>query len=283
MTKLTFKTHPWSLAFRWLFLGSIAALTLFPLVWMAAQALKSPAEIITRVSANPFSSEFWPTVPWWANFKEVWLSGLGHGLVNSFLLSAITIAGLLITSVPAAYAFSRLEFTGKKLVFSAVLATLMIPETVTFIPNFLTIAAWHWVDTWQGLTVPLMSNAFYIFFLNQYMRQIPAELFDAGAIDGASHLRFLGQVVVPLLPGPLATMIFLEILSSWNSLLWPLLVAQSETWRPAAVALARFTSEEGPQTGLRMAASLFVILPLFLLFVILQRRITETLVRSGIR
>ncbi len=281
--KLTWRRHPVSLLFRWLFLGGFALLTIFPLLWMFATALKSPAEVMTRLSVNPFSAQFWPTVPWWPNFQSVWFSGIGRGLLNSVFLSGVTVLGLLCTTIPAAFAFARLEFAGKKWVFSAVLATLMIPETVTFIPNFLTVAAFHGVDTWQGMTVPFMANAFYIFFLNQYIRQIPQELFDAAAIDGASTKRILLQLVTPLLSGPLATMVFLELLASWNSLLWPLLISQSPTWRPVSIALARFTSEEGSQLGLRMAASLFAIFPILVVFVFLQRRITETLVRSGIR
>jgi ABC-type glycerol-3-phosphate transport system permease component len=283
MNKLSFRRQPLSLILRWAGLGFFAFLTLYPLIWMFSTALKSPAEVITRISASPLSPEFWPTVPWLKNFSVVWQSGMGRGLFNSFFLSVVTVLGLLATTLPAAYAFARLEFSGKKTVFSLVLATLMIPETVTFIPNFLTVAAFHWVDTWQGMTVPLMANAFYIFFLYQYIRQLPQELFDAGVLDGATHFQMLCKIVVPLLQGPLATMIFLEVLASWNSLLWPLLISQSETWRPVSVVLARFTSEEGSQMGLRMAASLFAILPLLTIFVVLQRRITETLVRSGIR
>ncbi len=280
---LTWRRQPLSLVLRWLTVGFFALLTLFPLIWMGATALKSPAEVMTRLSANPFNPQFWPTEPWWPNFQVVWLSGIGRGLLTSVFLSVITVSGLLVTTIPAAYAFARLEFAGKNWVYSAVIATLMIPETVTFIPNFLTVASLHWVDTWQGMTVPFMANAFYIFFLNQYIRQIPQELFDAAAIDGAGTLRTILRLVIPLLSGPLATVIFLEVLASWNSLLWPLLISQSAAWRPVAIALARFTSEEGSQLGLRMAASLFAILPMLIVFLILQRRITETLVRSGIR
>jgi ABC-type glycerol-3-phosphate transport system permease component len=229
-------------------------------------------------------AHFWPSTPRWANFADVWLGDeFGRYLLNSVFLAAVTLIGMLATSLLAAYAFAKLRFRGKEALFSLLLSTLMIPEVVTVIPNFLAVSALGWVDTWQGLTVPFMAGAFGIFLLRQFIRQIPEALFDSARIDGASHLRTLAVIVVPLTRGPLATIAFLDVMNTWNSLQWPLLVAQTPTWRPLSVGLARFFSEAGAQLELRMAAALIALLPIVVLFIFTQKHITETLVRTGIR
>ena len=282
--RLTWKTRPGGLFLRWAVLVPAAAASLLPFVWMAANALKPGAEAMTRVSGNPFDARFWPSQPHWANFVEVWAADdFGRYLFNSVFLSAVTLAGVLSTSLLAAYAFAKLRFRGKDSLFALLLSTLMIPEVVTVIPNFLAVSALGWVDTWQGLTVPFMASAFAIFLLRQFIRQIPEALFDTAKVDGASHLRVLAVIVVPLTRAPLATIAFLDVTNTWNSLQWPLLVAQTPAWRPVSVGLARFFSEAGAQLELRMAAGLIALLPIVVLFVLSQKQITETLVRTGIR
>jgi len=281
---LSFRKHPVQFLVRYGLLTAAGFLALIPFLWMLATAFKSTAETITRNSANPFDPQFWPSILQWSNFVEVWLQDdFGHYFVNSMLLSTITLAGVLITSTLAAYAFARLNFAGKNMLFSLLLATLMVPEVVTIIPNFLVVSALGWVDTWAGLTVPFMGSAFYIFFLNQFIKQIPDALFDAAKMDGASHMRIITRIVVPLTNGPIFTIIFLELLASWNALQWPLLVAQTPRWRPLSVGLARFFSEAGSQMELRMAASLIALVPIVVVFLISQKHITETLTQTGIK
>ncbi len=269
---------------RWVFLGLAGFLALLPLLWMVSNALKSSGETITRTSANPFDPLFWPTSPQWANFVQVWLDDdFGSYFFHSFVLSGVTLAGVVFTSVLAAYAFARLRFPGRELLFSVLLSTLMIPEIVTVLPNFLVVSALGWVDTLPGLTVPFLAGAFSIFLLRQFIKQIPEALFDAAQIDGATHGGTVLNVVVPLTRGPLFTIAFLELTASWNSLQWPLLVAQTPRWRPLSVGLVRFMSESGPQIELRMAASLIALLPVVLFFLVAQKQINETLMKSGLQ
>jgi ABC-type glycerol-3-phosphate transport system permease component len=261
-----------------------AFVAVVPLLWMAANALKSAGETITRASANPFDPLFWPTTPLWANFGQVWLDDdFGSYFIHSTVIAGVTAAGVLVTSILAAYAFARLQFRGKEGLFSLLLATLMIPEVVTVLPNFLVVSALGWVDTLPGLTVPFMAGAFSIFLLRQFIRQIPETLFDAAQIDGASHLRIAFGLVGPLTRGPLFTIAFLEVTASWNSLQWPLLIAQTPQWRPLSVGLARFLSEVGPQIELRMAASLIALIPVVGFFLVAQGQIHETLMKSGLQ
>ena len=281
---LSFRKDPGSWLVRFGFLAAAGFLALLPLAWMVANSLKSSGETITRASANPFDPLFWPSSPQWANFVQVWLDDdFGQYFFHSFVIAAVTLAGVLITSVLAAYAFAKLWFRGREFLFSLLLATLMIPEIVTVLPNFLVVSALGWVNTLPGLTVPFMAGAFSIFLLRQFIKQIPEALFDAAQIDGAGPLTTVIHVVVPLIRGPLFTIAFLEVTASWNSLQWPLLVAQTPQWRPLSVGLARFMSESGPQIELRMAASLIALAPVVVFFLIAQRQINETLMKSGIQ
>ncbi|MGO8693065.1 MAG: carbohydrate ABC transporter permease [Rectinemataceae bacterium] len=269
---------------RYLILGLGAFVCLMPFVYLLANSLKTYAETVTRVSPDPFSPEFWPALPQWANFAQVWLGdAFGHYFINSFIISLVTLAGTLGTSSLAAYAFAKLRFPGKETIFSIFLLTLMIPETVTLIPNFLVVSYLGWIDRLAGLTVPFMASAFYIFLLRQFFRQVPDSLLENARMDGASNIRILRSVVLPLSRAPLFTVACLDIASSWNSLQWPLVVVQTPRWRPISVGLARLISEAGPQIQLRMAGALISLLPIVIVFVIAQRQIIESISSAGIK
>jgi len=269
---------------RYLALGFGAFIALLPFVYMIANALKTYAETVTRVSPNPFSPEFWPASPQWSNFAEVWLGdAFAHYFFNSFIISLVTLCGSLATSSLAAYAFAKLRFPGKETIFSIFLLTLMIPETVTLIPNFLVISYLGWTDRLAGLTVPFLASAFYIFLLRQFFRQIPDSLLENAHMDGATNLRILWSIVAPIGQAPLFTVAFLDIASSWNSLQWPLVVVQTPRWRPITVGLARLISEAGPQIQLRMAGALISLAPVVVVYLVAQHQIVDSLSNSGIK
>ena len=274
---------PWSVL-RYVVLGVGAFVCLMPFVYMAANSLKTYAETVTRVSPNPFSPEFWPAIPQWANFSEVWLGdAFGHYFLDSFVISLVTLAGTLATSCLAAYAFAKLRFPGKEAIFSVFLATLMIPETVILIPNFLVISYLGWIDRLAGLTVPFLASAFYIFLLRQFFRQIPDSLVESARMDGATNLRILASIVAPLSRAAIFTVACLDVAFSWNSLQWPLVVVQTPRWRPISVGLARLISEEGPQIQLRMAGALISLLPIVLVYIAAQAQIVESVSGAGIK
>lgn len=261
-----------------------AFVCLMPFVYMASNALKTYAETVTRVSPDPFSPSFWPISPQWTNFAEVWMGdAFGHYFLNSFIISLTTLVGTLATSSLAAYAFAKLRFPGKEAIFSAFLATLMIPETVTLIPNFLVVSRLGWTDRLSGLTVPFLASAFYIFFLRQFFRQISDSLIESARMDGATNLRILLSIVLPLSRAPLFTVACLDVAFSWNSLQWPLVVAQTPRWRPISVGLARLITEAGPQIQLRMAGALIALLPIVLVYAAAQSQIVESISASGIK
>lgn len=140
-----------------------------------------------------------------------------------------------------------------------------------------------WIDNWPALTIPFMGSVFSIFLLRQFFAQIPQELFDAARIDGAGHFRFLIQVVLPLSTAPIMVIIVLSFIGSWNALAWPLLVTNTETWRPIAVGLLRFISDEGSKVHLIMAGSFITIIPILILYFFTQKQFTESIARSGLK
>lgn len=210
---------------------------------------------------------------------------------NSIRLTAITIAGLLVVSTLAAYAFARMEFPGRHFLFAVLLSTMMIPATVVMIPNFLTITGnnpflpfINWYDNWPALTVPFMAGFFNIFLLRQFFAQIPSELWDAARIDGAGHLRFLLQVVLPLSKAPIMTVIIFAFIGSWNSLLWPLIATKAgSSWWPVSVGLQNFVTEAGPQTHLWMAGASISMIPVLILYFLAQRQFIEGIATSGLK
>jgi ABC-type glycerol-3-phosphate transport system permease component len=271
-------------ALRYLLLGFGACLCILPFVFLISNALKTYAETVTRVSPLPFSPRFWPASPQWSNFSEVWLAdAFGRYFLNSFIMSATILAGTLASSSLAAYAFAKLRFRGRETIFSLFLATLMIPETLTLIPNFLVVSRLGWVDTLAGLTLPFMASPFYIFLLRQFFAQIPESLLENARMDGAGNLRILLSIVLPLARAPLFTVACLDIAFSWNSLQWPLVVAQTPRWRPISVGLARLISESGPQIQLRMAGALISLLPIVLVYALAQGQIVESISSTGLK
>jgi multiple sugar transport system permease protein len=263
-------------------LGAFVAV--LPFLFMASTSLKTLVETLTRVSPLPFTAEFWPTVPQWNNYVDAWVrASFSIFFRNSLITAVVTVAGVLATSALAAYAFAKMRFAGKNLVFALLLSTLIIPESVYLIPNFILVTKLGWYDRLAGLTVPFMASAFFIFLLRQFFAQLPDELIESARIDGAGHARSFASIVLPLSRAPVVTVIFLAFIGSWNSLQWPLVVTGTEKWRPLTVGLTMFISESGPEWHLRMAGAMIAVAPVVLLYLLAQRQFTEAISRSGIK
>ena len=262
-----------------------AMVAILPFLYMLSNSLKTYGETVTRVNPIPFSPEFWPKMLQWQNYGEAWLAGggLGRNFLNSIVIGAVTLVGLLITTTLSAYAFSKLDFAARDLIFTVMLMTLMIPETVLLIPNFIMISRLGWVDKLAGLTVPFMASAFFIFLIRQFFNQIPNALVESARMDGASHLFILSKIFLPLTRAPIFTMSFLGFTGAWNALQWPLVVTQTPKWRPISVGLTKFISEAGPETHLRMAGAVIALLPVVIVYIIAQRQITEAISRTGMK
>jgi ABC-type glycerol-3-phosphate transport system permease component len=265
-----------------LILGALVCL--LPFLYMLSTSLKTVGETITRVSPVPFSPEFWPVVPQWVNYLTAWTdASFSLYFRNSVITAAITVAGVMVTSSLAAYAFAKMRFFGSRALFAAFIATLIIPDSVYLIPNFIEITRFGWYDTLAGLTVPFMASAFYIFLLRQFFAQLPNELLESARIDGAGHSRSFFSIVLPLSGAPIFTVAFLAFIGSWNSLQWPLVATRTQRWRPLTVGLTSFITEAGPQNQLRMAGAMIAVIPVVLLYFFAQKQFTEAIARSGIK
>ena len=226
------------------------------------------------------------------NYLEVWTSNsFQKYTVNSIIISSITVCGVLITSIPAAYSFARIDFPFKNIIFYLLLLSLMIPEIITLLPHLLIIRGEiiplpfgpSWMNSLQGLTVPFMGNIFVIFLLRQYFKKIPNELWEAARLDGASHFYFLRKVVIPMSMPIIVTVSLFAFILAWNSFAWPLLILTKEDWFPVTVSIYSFIREAGTQYNLLMAASLISIFPVLLLYFFTQRLFLESISNFGLK
>jgi len=262
--------------FMYLVLALGVFVAILPFFWMLSASLMTYGETATR--------QWLPSVPQVVNYTEAWNQAkFSKYFVNSVIITAVTLTGQLSTSILAAYAFARIRFFGREVIFALLLSTMMIPAMVVMIPNFIVVRNFGWLNTLQGITVPFMVSVFSIFLLRQFFAQIPGELWDAARIDGAGHLRFLIRVVLPISKAPIFTVMIFGFIGAWNDFLWPLLITTKDTWRPMMVGLWTLQSEAGPETQLIMAASVITIIPVLILYFITQKQFTEGIATSGLK
>lgn len=222
----------------------------------------------------------------WHNYTNAWGRIRPSFTVyfwNSFVISALTTLGQVATSILAAYAFAFFDFPLKNVIFVCFLATMMVPQQVLLIPNFLMLKHFQWYDSYAALVVPWLAGVFGIFLLRQFFLQIPRDLYDAAVIDGCGRLGFLVRILVPLSVPPILTISIFTFLSSWNSLLWPLIVTESANMRTIQVALSIFNQAEGTNWELLMAASTFCILPLVVAYFFAQKQFIQGIARTGLK
>ena len=265
-------------ALIYLILGLGAVASGFPFFWMLTTALKTKNEAIA------IPPTILPASPQWGNFARAWNADpFARYFLNTTLMCAGIVLGVLATTVLAAYAFARFEFRGKNIIFALFLATMMIPFEATLIPNYMIIRGLGWVDTYAGLIVPFIANVFSIFLLRQFFLSIPQELYDAASLDGCGHLRTLWNVAMPLARAPLSAIVIFNFLWGWNSLIWPLIMTRREEMRPIQLGLTVFVNAEGNDPHLLMAASTFTILPIVVLYFLAQRQFIEGIASSGLK
>lgn len=255
-----------------------ALFTLLPFIWMISSSLKTPAEIVK------IPPQLFPEVPQFSNYVEAWNAApFGRYLLNTVIITAFSTIGVLITTILSAFAFSRLKFPGKDLVFSLFLATLMIPGEMLIVTNFITITKLGWIDTYQAMIVPWISNVFYIYLLTQFFMQVPESLYLAAKVDKCSDFKYMMKIMVPMNKSPITTVAILNIIGSWNSFMWPLLVTNSDEMRVLSNGLIRFQTEAGSSYQLIMAASSILVMPIIIAYLFLRKYIIEGVTQSGIK
>lgn len=282
----------------WVYLGIVMIVTVFPFYWILRTALSNNKALAADPSSLlpvDFTVEAFRRVLGIATLAEAQAQGgnvagfdIGIYLRNSVIYAGISTVLIVLFSTLAAYAFSRLEWRGRNVVFAILMVALMVPGIMTLLPNFVLIKQLGLVNTFTGMILPgALFSAFNIFFLRQFFLGISREVEEAAIIDGAGRLRVMFRIIMPMAQGPIITLMILGFIGAWNDYFWPLLVSTSgDEVRPLTLALAVFRqSAPGTATdwaGL-MAAALIAAIPMFLIFLVFGRRIVNSIGFSGVR
>jgi ABC-type glycerol-3-phosphate transport system permease component len=267
-------------AYLLLTLGGIVMMV--PFAWLISSSLKSPQDIFV------IPPEWIPADPQWSNYKEV-LTALPFPsyLMNTLIITFGALIGQVASAAVSAYSFARLRWPGRDIIFGIILATIMVPYTVTLIPTFILFKEFGWLDTFLPLIVPFWfgGGAFNIFLLRQFFRTIPMELDESARLDGASSLRIFVEIILPLSKPAIAVVTVFGFLSHWNDFFGPLVYLNSEDLRTLALGLSALQGLAWGRdaTHLVMAVSVIMIAPIVVLFFVAQRTFIEGIVLTGIK
>ena len=254
----------------------LAFMAIAPLFWMLSMSLKPSNEV--------FDTNLIPRRPTLNSFVYVFTQvDFARYLLNTlFVSAAVTIVALIFHSM-AAYALARLRFPGRDAIFLAMFATFLISQPVIIVPLFILVRALHMLDSYAGLIIPSIFNAFGIFLLRQFYLAIPRELEEAALIDGAGYFRIWLSIILPLSRPIMSALAILFFLANWNSFLWPLTITSNQDLWMVQVAIASFRQQYNGSWNYVMAASTVVALPTIVMFVIFQKRIIESIKTTGIK
>ena len=266
-------------------LAIIGITMIMPFIWMVGTSLKTHRELFV------WPPQFFPAVPQWQNYPDAWNYSesvpFGRFFFNSAFVSIAVTLGQLITCTTAGYAFARLRFPGRNLLFLLYITTLMIPFQVTLVPLYLIMKQLKWINTYYALIVPGLVSAYGTFLARQFMVSLPYELEDAARIDGASPPVTFLRVILPLCTPVLTTLTILTFMGSWNAFLWPLIMISKTQLRTLPIGLAFFTSVPEtvgfPQYQLLMAAATFSMIPTLIVFLAGQRYFIKGIALSGLK
>jgi multiple sugar transport system permease protein len=254
----------------------LAATTIFPLLYMLAIAFKAPAEVFRP---NPL-----PAAPNWNNFVYVLTEvPFVRYIANTFFVSAVVTVVALWFHTMAGYALARLRFPGRETIFMMIFSTLLVSLPVIIVPLFILVRSMGMLNSYAGMIVPAIFNAFGIFLLRQYYLSLPRELEEAAVIDGAGYWRIYWGIILPLSRPIVASLAILFFLANWNAFLWPLTVASDSRYWVVQVGIVNFKTQYSASWNYIMAASTIVALPMLILFVIFQRQIMESIKTSGLK
>lgn len=258
--------------------GAVAVLFFLPLVWMVSSSFKPNADIFV------FPIEWIPKTLKVSNYTEIWTSKeLPFGLLylNSIKIAVITIVGKLILSASAAYAFSKMEFPLKNIIFIAFLGSMMIPAQVTVLPRFVLFEKLGLYNTHSSLIIPALFDVSAIFLLKQFFDAVPSDLSESALIDGAGHGRIWMQIVLPLSTAPLASLAVLALVNSWNDYFNPLIFVITPAKYTVSLGIRKYAADI--YTNLGLAASVSAIAPILLLYIFCQRYFVQSIASSGIK
>jgi multiple sugar transport system permease protein len=255
-----------------------SAVTLLPFAWMLSAAFRTQGDL----TSHPFT--LIPSKVTFANFAAIWTQiPFARQLGNTVIYSGVvTIVSVIFDSM-AGYALARFNFKGRTVIFIVIVVTLMVPFQATIIPLFQQLSDLGWINTYQGLIVPHLTDAFGIFFMRQFFLALPKDLEDAARIDGANEFTIWARIMMPLAEPAILTIALFNLLANWNDLLWPLIVTTSTDMQTLAAGLALFKGQHITNYGVLMAGSLVALLPMVIIFLFVQRRFVDGIATTGIK
>lgn len=265
---------------RWTALVIAAILFLLPFYLLVRNGLATRAEITAP------NWTFFPSKIHWENFGQLFddeTVPFARSLVNSTVVATLQTLGQLLLCSLAGYGLARIPYRHSKKVLYAVIATLMIPTSVTFVPTFVVVSTLGWISDLRGLIIPGLFSAFTVFLFRQYFLDFPRELEEAGRMDGLSRWGVFWRIVVPNSKGFFAALAVINFIGSWNAFLWPLIIAQDPSTWTVQVALSGLLTSQNPKINLLFLAAAVSILPIVLVFVALQRYLVKGVAESGLR
>jgi multiple sugar transport system permease protein len=255
-----------------------AATMIIPFVWMISTSLKAQSQLFA------WPPQWIPSPIMWQNYLTVFEKvKFGTYGLNTLIITVSVTIGQLITCSLAGYAFARLRFPGRNILFMVYLATMMIPFQVTMIPNFIILRYLGLTDSHLGVILPQLANAFGTFLMRQFFLSFPSELEDAAKLDGCNHLQMFATIVIPNSKPILATLAVMTFQGTWNDFLWPLIVLSTEGKRTLAVGLSYLVGQYTTRWEILMAGSLLTILPIILLFFFLQKYFVQSIKMTGLK
>jgi multiple sugar transport system permease protein len=259
-----------------LIIGAVAIL--FPIVWAISSSFKSNIEVLK------IPVQWIPKKMKWENYVTPFRERpFARYFLNSIVAAGLVTISNLFFSAMAGYGFAKFDIPGKKWLFLFVLSTLMVPIQVIIVPLYLITNYFGWINSYQGLIVPLMVNGFGVFLMRQFMMGIPDEYMDAARIDGSSELAIFFRIVLPLSRQALAALGIFSFVANWDEFLWPLVVINSDELSTLPLGIAKFQGTYSSQYNQLLAMSLLATLPLLIVFVSIQRRFIESLSLSGLK
>jgi multiple sugar transport system permease protein len=257
----------------------VALIIVVPLVWMFLTSFKTDFDAINN-PANPIPD------PWTTEAYSTLASGdlpILRWLANSLIAATAQTLIILVTASTAAYALARLEFRGKKIVFGAIIATLLVPSVVFLIPNYLIVDSFGWLDSLWAIIVPGAAGAFGVFFLRQFFVSLPGEIEEAARMDGAGDFRIFWQIILPLSRPALSTLAVLSFLTNWNDFIWPVYVLLSPENLTLQPGLAVLQGTYSTHFGIVMAGAVIASVPVLIIFTLAQKQIVESVASSGVK
>jgi len=259
-----------------LIIGSIT--TLMPFILMLSTSVKTPAEVLTTTPS------FLPKLWRWENYVDaVTQLPFARFYLNTVLVTVARVIGQLIFASMAAFAFARLRFPGRNILFIAILAVMMVPGQVTLIPNYIILKKLGWLNSYMGLIIPSLFTAFGTFLLRQFFMTIPKDIEDAAVLDGCNPFQVYWLVALPLAGPALGALGLLVTLWSWNDFLWPLIITSSTNMQMLSVGIAYFQGQYITNYTVMMAAATIASLPMFIIFMLTQKYLIEGITMSGLK